>query len=115
MPRKTVYNVFVNNPNERIADHLNEISSIDPTFKPLLPTHLYVTKQQKLFIDNYVRPNTMFRFNHLKESLKQAFPKNKISSQILSAYLEHKGYARVNLSSRTNKSLTFWKHNNFKL
>ena len=115
MHNKTVYNVFVQEPTEKIADHLNAISSVDPTFKPLLPTHFYVTKQQKLFINNYIRPNTIFRFFHLKESLHRAFPDLKISTQILSAYLKYKGYTKVNLTSSNRKNLIFWKHKDLEL
>lgn len=115
MSNQTVYNVFVKNPTERIADQLNEITSLDPTFKPLLPSHLYVTKQQKEFINNYIQPDVIFRFYDLKKMLHKIFPKLKISTQVLSAYLDYKGYTKVSLISQNEKRLTFWKHKDLKL
>ena len=109
------YNVFiVESENlEDTIDTLNEISSRDPSFKPLLKPYQYLCKDHKNYLNtSYLRNKTsILQFDTLKKELQLNYPSKKVNNQVLSAYLKHKGFHSFKVKlCEANSYLTLWKH-----
>ena len=109
------YNVFVVKPEnlEDTIDALNEISSRDPNFNPLLKPYQYLIKEHKSYLNtNYLNNKaSILRFDTLKEELQVNHPSKKVNNQVLSAYLKHKGFHSFKVKlCEANSYLTLWKH-----
>ena len=114
----TVYNLYIVNNKDlpKTIKSLNDFVKSNSNTKEVLPTHEYLSKQQKEFASDFISGNNIiFRFNDLKEKMKKAFPEQKVSNQVLSAFLAFHGYEKVFLKNTSNSSLPFWKHKTIKV
>jgi len=111
---KSKYNVFiVNSENiEETVDALNELRSRNPDFNPLMKPHQYMHKCHKNYLKRYLdNKQSILRFDMLKNELLLNDPTKKVSNEVLSAYLKHKGFNKFFVKTcEGNHKLVFWKH-----